>query len=178
MDDTMRRAGQSLDQKFEDLIHQENLDDFERLLAPRELDEVPLASRIHRIKFLSVYSLDQQCLLLLRYATLHLDKVLGFIVAQHRRAYVMLSVLGWEYFQLPNPEPVRPSFWISTSPVRQLGSFRTRAGTSSQAKLVSRWLEASNLLGEHEVLETGADADPLRVYVRHKYVNDRWNSRF
>lgn len=168
----------SLDDCFKSLLREEHLDDFDRLLFPREWDEVPLVSRYSRMKFLNGFDIEKRCCILTKYAVLHLDRILRFVIDNDRRVFVMVSVTNWEDLRAAEPDPVMPCFWISTDPGRDLGGFHTKPGSGDEAQSVSKWLKSSNLLETHEVLEsiTPSDDEILRrVYIRHKSMNRRWN---
>ena len=161
-----------MDRQIELLIREEGLDDLERLLTPREWDEVPLVSRLARIAFLSHEDVSERSRVLVTNAVRYLDRILAFAKDTGRDDVVVLvSVTDWEDLHSADPDPVIPNFWISTHPQTDLTAFRLRHGSSEEASLVSEWLRSADLLSTHEVFDAAepvTDPELRRVYVAER----------
>jgi hypothetical protein len=159
----------TLDKQIERLIRTERLDNFERLLTPREWDEVPFVSRLARIEFLSYLDVQERSRVLVASAVKLLDRILDFAEAAGRAEVVVLvSAMNWDDLYAVNPDPIIPKFWICTNVQRDLTNFRLVPGTSKEALLVAYWLRSSDLLQSHEVFEEAeleVDPELRRVYV-------------
>lgn len=150
------------------LIVKEELDDLDKLLAPRECDEVPFVSRFSRIKFLEPADALTKSRILVVHALKHLDRVSRFRDEHRKEVFVMLSITQWDNLttDIEEQEPVIPCFWISTDPGRDLVSFRMKPGVSRESKMVLDWLDAERLLVDHEVFDSATPTlDVPRVYV-------------
>jgi hypothetical protein len=161
-----------MNDQMEKLIREEGLDDLDRLLTPREWDEVPLVSRLDRIAFLADMDVREKSRALVTCAVEYLDRVEVFANAHDRDdVVVMVSVVNWEDLDAADPDPVIPNFWISTHVERDLGTFRLRAAVSEKAVLVAAWLRSEDLLRTHEVFDSvDAVTDPelFRVYIARR----------
>jgi hypothetical protein len=157
---------------FEQLIREEQLDDIEKLLTPREWDEVPWVSRLRRIDFLAGLDAREKSRVLLVSAVKHLERIVDFARANHRTdVVVMVSLLDWEDFRAQEPEPVIPNFWICTNVERDLARFRLRPGVSDEAQYAMAWLRSADLLQTHEVFDNSEPVkDPhlRRVYIARR----------
>jgi hypothetical protein len=162
----------AFDEQFRRLVQTEGLDNLEKLLTPRELDEVPLVSRLARIDFLADHNAHEKSRLLLVAALRHFRKVLTFKEANNRAdAVVMISLPNWEDLHSKDPEPVIPRFWVCTNVARDLASFRLKPGVSVEARQVIDWLRSVDLLESYEVfdpVEASLDPDFRRVYVARR----------
>jgi hypothetical protein len=163
---------EGLERHFERLIREERLDDIEKLLTPREWDEVPLVSRLRRIDFLAGLDAREKSRVLLVRAVKHLERMGEFARAHHRTdVVVMVSVLDWEEFRAEEPEPVIPNFWICTNVERDLARFRLRPGVSDEAHHAMEWLRSAELLHAHEVFD---NSEPVRdPHLRRVYIARR-----
>jgi hypothetical protein len=158
------------------LLLKEGLDDLDRLLVPREWDEVPLASRRKRLDFLSHLDVMEQSRILVVAATEHLDRLVSHADdRQVRDAVFLVSILDWEDLNAPEPEAVIPNFWISADPAKDLRTFRLRPGQSAESSMLTAWLASEDLLRTHEVFDNAIiDPDPT---LRRVYVGQRGSSR-
>jgi len=149
------------------LIHREKLDDFDRLLAPRELDEVPLVSRYKHIDSLASLSAIQKSNVLAIWAARHLIEVVAHVEPRRRsNTAVMVSITRWEDLDDLVPEPALPNFWICTDKKRDLGAFRLTAGHSARAQLVMEWLRDGGMDKKLAVYESLAQAQKAgRIYI-------------
>lgn len=161
-------------EQMDRLVHEEGLDDLERLLTPREWDEVPLVSRLARISFLADLDVREKSRILVVSAVAYLDRILAFANARNREdVVVMVSVLNWDDLDATEPESVRPKFWICTNVERDLSAFRLRPAASKEGSMVTAWLRSADLLGSHEVFDLAeADTEPelRRVYISQREI--------
>jgi hypothetical protein len=149
------------------LIHREKLDDFARLLEPRELDEVPLVSRYKHIEFLSPLSAVDKTEALTVCAARYLAEIVEHVDPQRRsNTVIMVSITRWEDLDDSAPEPALPNFWICGDKKRDLGQFRLAIGHSSRAQLVMEWLRHDGLDGRFAVYDSVSLGDKNgRVYL-------------
>ncbi len=162
----------SIDEHIVDLINDEQLNDFDSLITPRELDEVPFVSRLSRIGFLNSLDVEAKSRVLVVNAVKYLDRLLNFIkTARRTDVLAMVSVVNWEDLVADQPDPVIPNFWICTNVQRDLATFRLKPAASDEARLVSSWLIAETLLQDHEVFDAAhvvTDPELRRVYVARR----------
>jgi hypothetical protein len=158
-----------LDDQFSHLIQTEGLGVIKRLLTPRQLDEVPLVSRLARIDFLANRDVYEKSRLLLIVALRHLANIIASKEANERAGIVVvISIPNWHDLRSTDPEPVIPRFWICTNPARDLAIFRLKPGTSEEARQAVEWLRSADLLESHDVFDpvkASTDPDLRRVYV-------------
>ena len=149
------------------LVHREKLDDFARLLEPREIDEVPLVSRYKHIGFLSSLSAVEKSEVLTVWAARYLAEVVGHVDPQRRsNTVIMVSITRWEDLDDLVPEPALPNFWICGDKRRDLATFRLTAGCSPRAQLVLKWLRTEGLDGTVVVYDpVSPGGKNERVYV-------------
>ncbi len=162
----------NISQKIESVIRREGLDDLGLLLTPRELDEVPLVSRLHRLDFMSSYTAEEQSRVLVVAAAQQLEKILAYAARENRVDVVaMVSVLNWEDLESEPAAPVIPNFWICTNPTRDLRQFRMKPGTSPEAHKVQDWLTSAGLNEQDDVLDSQhppSEESLRRVYVARR----------
>jgi len=153
--------------QLQKLIVREKLDDFARLLEPRELDEVPLVSRYKHIQFLSRLSAVEKAEVLTVWAARYLIEVADHVDPQRRsNTVIMVSIIRWEDLDDSMPEPPLPNFWICSDKKRDLASFGLTVGHSSRAQLVMMWLRNEGLDGRFAVYESAStEGDSKRVYI-------------
>jgi hypothetical protein len=158
------------------LLLDEGLNDLDRLLVPREWDEVPFASRRPRLAFLSHLGVMEQSRVLVVAATEHLDRLIAHADSRGRCDDVLLvSILDWSDLTAPEPEAVIPNFWISTDPARDLRAFRLRPSKSIEAAMLEEWLASADLLRSHEVFDNAIpESDPA---LRRIYIGQRTSPR-
>jgi hypothetical protein len=162
----------SINNFIERLIKDEKLDDFNRLLRRRQWDEVPLFSRFSRINFLHGMSAVKKSEILVKFAVLHLNKILDYAELQMWRDLVILiSINDFDNLKFEGDEPVCPNFWISSNIEGELKDFCLFEGMSEDSLLVRQWLETANLSSNHVVLnQKNMDSNDefRRVYVARK----------
>ena len=156
-----------LEAQLRKLIHREKLDDFARLLEPRELDEVPLVTRYKHIAFLSPLSAIEKAEVLAVWAARYLVDVVDHVDPQRRfNTVIMVSITRWEDLHDPVPEPALPNFWICSDKKRDLATFRLTVGRSSRAHLVMNWLLNEGLDASVAVYDSvSPGGKSARVYI-------------
>src|SRR6266540_6437475 len=106
----------SIDEHIVDLINDEQLNDFDSLITPRELDEVPFVSRLSRIGFLNSLDVEAKSRVLVVNAVKYLDRLLNFIkTARRTDVLAIVSVVNWVNLLADKPDPLISYFLMRST---------------------------------------------------------------